>query len=444
MFCDQCGQRVDPAATICHRCGALLDSFGGATQQTIPAPRDPSSGLIPVGRTHQPTRRLGVPPPAAFLSFLGMHLRGTLAAIVGAWFNVPFVLLMTAAGAIIGGIAGAVSGTFAGPAMLDRLDTLLRWGFPLPVSPRDLLPTAAIQIGGVIGGLLGAVSGAVKLGWMAGIWPWQALYDGDALWPFELGIGRVVTALVLGAIAVAVYIVADRLLLHLAGARRLSRREDEWLSALLDSVAADMGVATPPALLMTEERIPRAYASTRYLVLSRGLIEELELDRKAIAGVLAHELAHWRNGDAIAVAWIKGVALPLYVLHELAYRLVRGVRYRPLQWLLRSILWSVLVTVSYLVRPCQSAGLRRAEYAADAAAMAAGHGDGLRRALSRLQFWEGGRDGWDEVMAASHPYTELRLERLEKPGRRYPSHDDNALVAPRFSRDAVTSHMGEP
>jgi len=89
----------------------------------------------------------------------------------------------------------------------------------------------------------------------------------------------------------------------------------------------------------------------------------------------AHELTHWRNGDPLAAAWIKGVALLLYVLDEIARRLIGGTRDRPLQWLPRAILWLVLVAVSGLSRPMQAAGNRRAELLCDAAAHAAGHSD---------------------------------------------------------------------
>jgi Zn-dependent protease with chaperone function len=432
MYCDRCGVRVDGAA-VCHSCGAVFDRSSAAVGAPLSPPLD----------RYRPPFRHGLPPAPAWLSFLLTHLRGTVTAGICTWFNVPFVLLMAGAGAIIGGLAGTVSGTMAGPAMLDRLDHLLTWGFPLPVTPRELMPTAAIQIGGIVGGTLGAVTGALKLGWMAAVSPWQLLFDGDPTWPFAVGIGQICTAVFLGLATAGVHVMFERPLLHWAGARRLSRREDTWLGLLLTSTAASMGIREPPALLMTEEAVPRAYAATRHIVVSRGMVRELEYDRTAIAGVLAHELAHWRRGDPIAAAWIKGVALPLYLLHEIARRLIGGTRNRPLQWLMRAILWSVLVTVSGIVRPMQAAGNRRAEYLCDAAAYAAGHGEGLRRALARLQWWETGRDGWDEVMSASHPHTELRLERLEAPGRRYPVHDDLALLAPR-GRDELTSHMGEP
>jgi Zn-dependent protease with chaperone function len=436
MFCDQCGARID-GAIICPSCGATQTTPSVVDSRTpLAAPR-----LAP--DRYRPPYRHGLPPAAAWLSFLGTHLRGTVTAAICTWFNAPFVLLMAAAGALIGGVAGTVSGTATGPGMLDRLNRLVQWGFPLPVTPRELLPTAALQIGGIIGGTLGALTGALRLGWMAAVSPWQILFEGDPLWPFALGLGQIVTALFLGLCTVLVHVVAERPLLYWAGARRLSRREDTWLGTLVVTTAVSMGIAESPTLLMTEDAIPRAYAATRHIVLSRGMVRELEYDRAAIAGVLAHELAHWRRGDPIAAAWIKGVALPLYLLHEIARRLIGGTRNRPLQWVLRAVLWSVLVTVSGIVRPMQAAGNRRAEFACDAAAYRAGHGEGLRRALARLQWWENGRDGWDEVMSASHAYTELRLERLEQPGRRYPVHNDLTLVAPH-GRNEVTSHLGEP
>lgn len=435
MFCDQCGKPVGATAAACPHCGVLL-----GPAPVVPAqrpPERPAAALAPV--------RVSVPPVRAWLSFLSWtHLRGTVVALFAAWFGVPFVLLMAMVGVIVGGLAGTVQGTFAGDALLDRLDKVLTWAFPLPVDPAELLPTAAVQIGGIVGGLLGAVSGGWKLGWMAAVWPWQQLYEGDPTWPFSVGIGQTVTALFVGLLAVAAYTGFERFALRLSGARRMSRREELWLGPMLRRAADDLDIATPPPLLMTEELQPRAYATIRHIVISRGLVDELERDRAAIIGILAHELAHWRRGDATAQAWTKGVAAPLYVLHEIAHRLIRGARWRPVQWLLRSVLWSVLVTVKFIVRPALAKGLRDSEFHADDAAAQAGHGEGLRRALARLGVWETALDGWDEVMASTHPHIELRMERLESEGRYYPPYNEFSLVAPGADRGEATSHLGEP
>ncbi|MEV6967569.1 M48 family metalloprotease [Hamadaea sp. NPDC051192] len=441
MFCDQCGGRVDPAATVCPHCQALLEPLPVA----VPAPRAPADDVRRGGDPPAVRRRAHLPPARTWFAFLRWeHAPATAISIFCAWFGVPFVLLMAMLGAIVGGLAGTVQGTFAGPTLLARLDTLMTWAVPLPVHPIDLLPTAAIQIGGVVGGVIGAVNGARTLGWLAFAWPWQSLYAGDPTWPFLVGFGQIAVALFFGTVTMMASTAFDRFGVLLSGGRRLSRREDAWLSPMLAEVARDMGIARPPVLLVTEDRGPRAYTTIRSIVISRGLVDELERDRRAIMGVLAHELSRWHHGDATAAAWIKGCGFPLYLLHEVAYRLLRVARWRPIQWLLRSVLWSVLATVRYIVRPVWARGMRKATYRADADARAAGHGEGLRRALARIGIWESALDGWDEVMSTSHPHIELRMERLEIPGRIYPPHNEFSLVGPRTSLDSTTSHMGEP
>lgn len=125
----------------------------------------------------------------------------------------------------------------------------------------------------------------------------------------------------------------------------------------------------------------------------------------------------------------KGVALPLYLMHELAWRLLHRTRLRPLHMLIRVLFWSIIVTTRFLVIPIQARTWRDAEYAADRAAADAGYADGLRRALTVIRAsFDGGQSGWDEAILATHPPTELRLERLEHPARRYPLRDDHPLL----------------
>jgi hypothetical protein len=58
---------------------------------------------------------------------------------------------------------------------------------------------------------------------------------------------------------------------------------------------------------------------------------------------------------------------------------------------------------------------RQYEYEADARAASLGeeYRLGLRRALDELAVWERPRTGWEDVLAATHPPIEHRLERLE-------------------------------
>jgi Zn-dependent protease with chaperone function len=138
---------------------------------------------------------------------------------------------------------------------------------------------------------------------------------------------------------------------------------------------------------------------------------------------------HWRDGDTLAAAWARGVALPLYLLYELAARLLSMARWRPLAFVVRFLFWAIIVTTRRIVIPVQASTWRDAEYRADAIAAQAGYGGPLRRALGYVrQSFDGQRSGWDAAVLATHPPTELRLEALEQHGRTYPLREDHPLV----------------
>jgi hypothetical protein len=140
VFCDQCGRALsDPTATSCPHCGAALTPAITPTPVPAPVVLDALPAPVP-GRTAR-----GPGARAWVRATIGRNVAGTLAGIIGAWFGVPMVLLMGGIGAIVGGLAGVVSGTLIGSAMLGRIDTLLGYVFPLPVKAGDLLPTAADQ-----------------------------------------------------------------------------------------------------------------------------------------------------------------------------------------------------------------------------------------------------------------------------------------------------------
>ena len=70
-----------------------------------------------------------------------------------------------------------------------------------------------------------------------------------------------------------------------------------------------------------------------------------------------------------------------------------------------------------MIVPLMSAG-PNAEYEADAAVAQLGdeYRLALRRALDELSAWERPRTGWEDVVTASHPPIEERMERLEAAG----------------------------
>jgi Zn-dependent protease with chaperone function len=356
--------------------------------------------------------------------------RGTIAGIIAAWFPVPYLVLLAATGAVLGGVAGVFHGTVGDHGINARVDELLHWVLGLPkMNSNDLLPTFGVQIGGIVGGILGAISGAVKIAWLGIVDPVHDLYMGDPLWPFEWVLGQVVTAFFVGLLYLAWRLFVEGSRMRVAGARRMSRREADWLMPIVLEVAARLGLGALPRVLIDDRREPNAHAAIRHIVVDQGLLEQLAYDREAIAAVIAHELVHWRDGDAISMVWARGVALPLYLLYELASRMLRSTRSRPVQFIIRVLLWPVLVTVRYGVIPIQASVWRRAEYRADAIAAAAGYGEGLRTVLTHVRrSFDGSRSGWDAAVCATHPPNELRLEALEAAGRTYPLREDHPLA----------------
>lgn len=420
-FCDQCGWRLDAAAATCPRC---------ATPVTAPPPapqsRPAAAEALPSGG-----RRIR--------AGAGRNLAGSLAGLAAAWFNVPLILFMAGVGAVFGGVAGLFSGTLAGPGMLERLATVFSLLLPLPIDIEELLPTAAIQIGGIVGALVGIATGAASLAWLTAAGFWQLLYAGDPMWPLAVAAGQVVLALVVGASYTGYATAAEGWRLRIAGVRRPSRREAAWLQPMVDEAARRLGARGAPVLRIDDSTEPNATAGIRHIVVATGLLEYLRYDTEAVAGVIAHEVAHWRSGDAVTMAWGKGTALPLALAYGLAVRVEQAARWGPLRVVVWLVLWSVNATMRGLVVPVHARFWRRCEYAADAAASRAGYGEGLYRALAQLRMTcDGARSGWEAAMCATHPPTELRLERLEAPGRTYSLPHDPAtgrsIQRPRIER----------
>ncbi|MBN1171965.1 MAG: M48 family metalloprotease [Micromonosporaceae bacterium] len=445
MFCDQCGRQIPATAGVCPHCGARLEPIPPAL--VLP----PAPIIIPVPPAPAPP--VPIPPPVAaplpgqiaqgagwraYRSAIGRNWAGTAAGIFGAWFNAPFVVLCAGIGVFFGGLAGVVNGTFAGAGVLKRLDALITWVFPLPYHAEDLLPTAGAQVGGIVGGILGAINGGWKLAWAAWSWPWERLYSDDPTWPATVAIGQIVTALVVAVLYLCWSTVTEGWRLRVSGARRPSRRESEWIMPIVLEAAGRLGLTRLPRILIDDRREPNAHAGIRHMVINYGLLDQLQYDRNKVAGIVAHELVHWRDGDAIAMVWARGVALPLVLAYNLGAKMLSWQRVRPLHMVIRFLFWSVFVVVQRFVLPVQARYWRRLEYRADRLAAEAGYRDGLRGALVYLRTsFDGERSGWDAAILATHPPNELRLEHLEAPGRRYPLRDDHPLASSGLTPDST-------
>jgi Zn-dependent protease with chaperone function len=335
--------------------------------------------------------------------------RGTIAALVAAWFNLPLAIAAGVILAIVTGLVGAFGGTAAAGDLLQKVPVF-----------GDVLSHFAARTGGGLGAMLGIVVGAVAGGIGGLALPWLVDYLDD---PFVTGIVvllNVVFGVVFG-IAYTLYgIVFEPFRLRLGGARPMSRREAKFLLPLLHECAERLGLPNVPRLLVDDSQDANALAYTRHIVVRHGLLTAFDYDREAIASVLSHELTHWHNADGVARLLVKGVALPLYLAHSAATWVIRVFDNAIIRFVAIAVAWPILISVRFFVVPMQTASARAAEFRADQGAVRAGHLAGIRTVLEELKgTFDGSRNGWDAAICASHPPIEQRLERLERRGVEY-------------------------
>lgn len=237
---------------------------------------------------------------------------------------------------------------------------------------------------------------------------------------------QLVGALVSGAIITAVIVVVtaayERLGLRIRGYRRLSNDEVRRIAPLVKDVADAMDLPALPRFAMHDVVIPNAWSQMRTIVITKGLLQSL--DDGELRAILAHELQHWQSGDSVALHFVWAATFPAVLLYNFGTwlagswptggQVARAARtvLSILGWL---IAWPSWVLIRLVLVPVVSLHQRAYEYEADQAAARIGLASELVSALRKLTAFEGGRTGWEAALSATHPPTELRIERLQPP-----------------------------
>ena len=240
-------------------------------------------------------------------------------------------------------------------------------------------------------------------------------------------VGVMAVAILLVAMAaVAPQLPADTLLrLYRA---RLVPPDDGQLSSLVDVIAWRAGLTCRPDLYLIPSLTIHAFAAGTAerpaIAISEGLVRRLTL--REIAGVMAHEMSHIRNGDL----WIMGLAdATARVLQGLAY-LAIGLAGANLIVQLRggeTMSWAaiaLLYLTPAIVNLLQLTLSRSREYEADRlAASLTGDALGLASALRRVETYTGhfledltppfpSRRVPQPSLLRTHPPSEQRVARL--------------------------------
>lgn len=267
-----------------------------------------------------------------------------------------------------------------------------------------------------------------------------------------LGSGMVglITGLALAcAASLATYRSGHRLILRLTRARRVEPDEQPRLHNLVDGLAGAAGVPKP-GVYVVPEAAPNAFAAgtnqeRSVIAVTEGLLEKL--DRVELEGVLAHEVAHIRDRDALLGTVVASLVGPAAVPAEFLLRTL-GLEGSP-AWpsgssrpvaanILMLIPAAVLAPLAMVAAPTTRLAVSPGrEYLADVrGALLSRYPPGLTRALRRIAADEApmraasnstahlwlsrpprerrDRTTWLDDLFATHPPMEDRIRRLEE------------------------------
>jgi heat shock protein HtpX len=115
----------------------------------------------------------------------------------------------------------------------------------------------------------------------------------------------------------------DRILLQVAGAREIAKKDHPQLVNVVEEMAIASGLPRPPRVFLVDDPSPNAFATGRRpdrsaVTVTTGLLKALNRDE--LQGVVAHEVGHIRNLD-IRLLTVAGVMLgAIVILAEMARR----------------------------------------------------------------------------------------------------------------------------
>ncbi|RMF09500.1 MAG: peptidase M48 [Alphaproteobacteria bacterium] len=218
------------------------------------------------------------------------------------------------------------------------------------------------------------------------------------------------------------------LLLSAYGARELGAEEFPDGVSILHALGERAGLPRPPALYYIPSELPNAFAmgtpKDSVVCVTDGLLRLL--NRRELAGVLAHEVSHIANRDL----WIMGLADAMSRAVSVASWIGQFVLFVNLPLLLAGaahVPWHIpllLIFSPTIMALMQLALSRTREYDADRGAVAlTGDPEGLASALLKLEqrtgrFWEEiflpGRRIPEPSLLRTHPPTQERVRRLRE------------------------------
>jgi len=118
-----------------------------------------------------------------------------------------------------------------------------------------------------------------------------------------LGIGFIPIIIIASAMILAQWYFSDKIVLWSSGAKLVSKEQEPELHELIERTIARNNIPKP-RIAIIETSMPNAFATGRgqkssVIAVTRGLLQIL--DKEELEGVIAHELTHIRNHDALVL-----------------------------------------------------------------------------------------------------------------------------------------------
>ncbi len=118
-----------------------------------------------------------------------------------------------------------------------------------------------------------------------------------------LGIGYIPIIIIASAMILAQWYFSDKIVLWSSGAKLVSKEQEPELHELIERIVARNNLHKP-RIAVIETNMPNAFATGRgqkssVIAVTRGLLQIL--DTEELEGVIAHELTHIRNRDALVL-----------------------------------------------------------------------------------------------------------------------------------------------